>query len=247
MLTALGGEPRECVEILGTWEGHKDDLRVLVLASRGPGDLFKQIEEHLLRRAQRGGAPGPARNALTSRRARFGRGTVTASTVGGWVGYAPLSGGMRRAWPGSWTEQDEVLTLLGLRGGIPDRLVATVLATWAERVSVGDDRVATERSALIAALHGRVAVALRTWLSEPDLPITVDMIGPSDPPELFRESEGIRARLPFRWLIDVWARGVPVVLGRFTIGLTDSEDKRQRVLTVDTDLRDVRPVTISLG
>jgi hypothetical protein len=66
-------------------------------------------------------------------------------------------------------------------------------------------------------------------------------------PDLSRGPEGIRARLPFRWLIDVWARGVSVVLGRFATQLLDAEDERQRVLTVSSDFRDVRPVTISIG
>jgi hypothetical protein len=90
-------------------------------------------------------------------------------------------------------------------------------------------------------------MALRSWLNEPDLAVTLDMIDPSAPPDLTRGPDGIHVRLPFRWLIDVWARGVSVVLGRFATQLLDAEDERQRVLTVSPDLRDVRPVTISIG
>jgi hypothetical protein len=37
-LAALGGEPCACVDVLDAWTRHADDLRVLMLASRGPAD-----------------------------------------------------------------------------------------------------------------------------------------------------------------------------------------------------------------
>ena len=170
------------------------------------------------------------------------------SGSGGWVSQAPLSRflpGLAR--PPGGLDQDELLTLLRLGGGLSERLVSTVLAIWSERISIEDERVTAERAALTAALYGRVTAALRSWLNEPDLAITLEMIDPTDPPEVMRVPEGIHVQLPFRWLIDVWARGVSVVLGRFAMKLLDSEDDRQRVLTVSPDLRDVRPVTISIG
>src|ERR1700689_5498399 len=44
-LAALGGDACPCVEILGSWERHRDDLRLLVLASRGPSDPIIHIDE----------------------------------------------------------------------------------------------------------------------------------------------------------------------------------------------------------
>jgi hypothetical protein len=236
-LAALGGDTCECVEILGTWERHRDDLRLLIIASRGTGDLLVHIDEHV---------PGRARTrsvvlASHSSGKRFG-------PAAGWVGYAPLARARTRiAQLSGDVEQDELLALLQLEGGLSDRLVATVLAEWSERISSDDERIEADRQSLIAALYGRVTIALQSWLNEPDLAITLDMIDPSGPPDLTRGPEGIHVRLPFRWLIDVWARGVSVVLGRFATQLLDAEDERQRVLTVSHDLRDVRPVTISIG
>lgn len=238
-LAALGGDSCECVEILGSWERHRDDLRLLVLASRGGNDPIVHIGEQAISRMR----SVPAIFAGTPPQNRLRR--AVQRSPGGWVGYSPLLGGRRRTTIN--TQQDELLSLLRLGGGLSDRLIAMVLADWTERLSRDDERVADERAALTVALYGRVATALRGWLNEPDLPITLDMIDPKDSPELVRESEGIHARLPFRWLIDVWARGVAIILGRFATKLLDAEDERQRVLTVSPDLSDVRPVTISIG
>ncbi|MGO9344566.1 MAG: hypothetical protein ACLP6E_18935 [Acidimicrobiales bacterium] len=241
-LAALGGDPCECVEMLGYWERHRDDLRLLVLASRGAGDPIVHVDEMVLRRARTvtavvaGGVP---QNRLR-RAARRG--------PGGWVSHAPLA----RFAPGpvglaGGVDQDELLTLLRLGGGLSDRLVATVIAVWTDRISTEDERVGPERAALTAALFGRVTMALRGWLNEPNLKIDLEMIEPGGSPELMRVRDGLQVRLPFRWLLDVWERGVSVVLGRFATNLLDSEDERQRVLTVSPDLRDIRPVTISIG
>ena len=247
-LAALGADPCECVEILGSWERHRDDLRLLVLASRGVGDPFIHIDEMDLRRLRAGPAifaGGSPRNRL--RRVGSSQRVVT-STSGGWVSHAPLA--RFRAGPVPTplgVDQGELLTLLRLGGGLSDRLVATVLAIWTDRIAAEDDQVGTERAALTAALFGRLTTALRSWLNEPDLAITLDMIDSRGSPELIRGPEGIHAELPFSWLLDVWARGVSVVLGRFATKLLDSTDERQRVLTVSPDLGDVRPVTISIG
>ncbi len=238
-LTALGGDPCQCVEILGYWERHRDDLRLLVLASRGAGDPMVHVDELLLRRVQMGSA---IRGVMQNRLRRAVR-----RGPGGWVSNAPMArfGPVPVSLVGG--DQDELLTLLRLGGGLSDMLVATVLATWTDRILAEDERVGPERAALTAALYGRVAMALRSWLNEPCLAIKLDMIGPDDPPEIVRRAGGLHVQLPFNWLIDVWARGVSVVFGRFATKLLDADDGRQRVLTVNRDLGDPRPVTISLG
>jgi hypothetical protein len=239
-LAALGGDACECVEILGSWERHRADLRLLVLASRGPSDPIIHIDEL-------GRAGMSVANFVGGTSRMRSRRTVIRG-VSGWVGHSPLARG-RGGLPQSAgaADPDELLKLLQLGGGLSDRLLATLLADWTERISGEDGRCEAERPSLTVALYGRVAVALRTWLNEPDLAITLDMIDPSDQPDISRGPEGIHVRLPFRWLIDVWARGVSVILGRFAMQLLDAEDERQRVLTVSSDLRDIRPVTISIG
>jgi hypothetical protein len=238
-LAALGGDACECVEILGSWERHRDDLRLLVLASRGTGDPLAHVDERLSGRAAKGSAVFAAGPYVSSRR--------VMRRAPGWVSQTPLPRPIPIGRSVGEVDRDDILTLLQLGGGLSDRLVATVLANWSERISNKDERVEAERQSLIVALYGRVTVALRSWLNEPDLAVTLDMIDPSDPPDLARGPDGVHVRLPFRWLIDVWARGVSVVLGRFATQLLDAEDERQRVLTVGSDLREVRPVTISIG
>ena len=240
-LAALGGDACECVEILGSWARHRDDLRLLVLGSRGPSDPIIHIDELLGRGGTSSAIFVGGSSPMRSRRA-------VISSTSGWVGHSLLArarGGLaqltRAAGP------DELLKLLQSGGGLSDRLEATVLADWSERIASEDERCDAERPSLTVALYGRATMALRAWLNEPDLAITLDMIDPSDQPDLTRGPEGIHARLPFRWLIDIWARGVSVVLGRFATQLLDAEDERQRVLTVSSDLRDIRPVTISIG
>jgi len=241
-LAALGGDRCECVEILGYWERHRDDLRLLVLASRGAGDPMVHVDEMFLRRVRVGGTI--VDRAVRQNRVR----RAVPRGPGGWVSNAPIS--RFAPWPAALVgggDQDELLAVLRLGGGLSDMLVATVLSTWTDRISAQDERVGPERAALIAALFGRVTMALRGWLNEPDLEVTLDMIGPDDPPEIVRRPGGIHVQLPFQWLIDVWARGVTVVFGRFATTLIDADDGRQLVLTVSPDLGDIRPVTISLG
>ncbi|MGH9920087.1 MAG: hypothetical protein ACRD6W_14630, partial [Nitrososphaerales archaeon] len=157
-----------------------------------------------------------------------------------------IPGSRPPGWPGV-IEEDEVLSILGIGGGLADRLVATVIASWSERIDADD--FGTHRAALGAALFGRVTLALRAWLADPNLEVEVEMIGPRQEAQLSRSEDTITitARLPFRWLSDIWARGLAVVLGRFSLALTESSDDRQRVVTASTDLLDFRPVTISLG
>ncbi len=238
-LTALGGDSCECVDIHGSWNRHRDDLRLLVLASRGTGDPIVQIDEQTLGFVRR----TPAIQAGSSPRSFLLRGVRSGS-------LAYSSQARFRTGPvvlATGAPQDEALALLQLGGGLSDRLLATVLAEWTERISGDDERVAAERAALTVALYGRVTMALRSWLNEPDLAVALDMIDESDSPDLARGPDVVHARLPFRWLIDVWARGVSVVLGRFATKLLDAEENRQRVLTVSPDFGDIRPVTISIG
>lgn len=178
-LAALGGDECECVEILGSWERHRDDLRLLVLASRAPSDPIIHIDE-----LGSAGISSPffmgGSSPMRSTRTRF-------SSASGWVGHSPLArarGGL--AHLAGVADPDELVTLLQLGGGLSDRLVATVLAEWTERISSKDERCEAERPSLTVALYGRVTMALRAWLNEPDLAITLDMIDPRDQPDVTR-------------------------------------------------------------
>jgi hypothetical protein len=253
VLAAIGGERCACIEFLDIWARHSDDLRVLTLASRGTGDRPELTDDHLQHGFLATTQLGTAQHL---RRVQPGR-------QAGWVGRAPLSGTTRaRAVfttaqataggpPGQtqpqFPQEEEVLSVLAVSPTLWDRLVDTVLATWADRLSTSGRGYAAQQPALTAALFGRAGSAIRHWHNDPSLVVSLEMISAEQPALLLRQPEGIRAQLPFRWLIDIWAMGLAVVLGRFTLATIDSINDSQQVLTVDKDLGDVRPLTISLG
>jgi hypothetical protein len=276
-LTALGGERCACIDILTAWERHCDDLRVLILTSRHTGDRMSLNDQRRAWVASIGapGVVGPfVHNTIGPRRLvprplgampfpatpvlRPGMSSTahfthaTGALRGRPVGavYRPLVGMAATGGPLGLPQgvgQDDLLTLLVLGEGLVDRLVATILATWAQRVEANDERAVRHHAALTAALFGRAVPAIRTWLGNPSLVVSVELTRTQDPPTLQRIGASVTARLPFRWLTDIWARNVSVVLGRFALELLTSTDEKQRVMSINPELDDVRPVTISLG
>jgi hypothetical protein len=143
------------------------------------------------------------------------------------------------AAPQGRPSDEELPTLLGLGGGLPDRLVATVAATWAERL----DEAEPQLPRLQAALYGRAATSLRGWLGEPAARIKLSM---GEPARLSRNARAIRAQLPFSWLVDVWAKGLATVWGRFCLAATSDDGLRWTLTTVGPDLGEARPLVIEL-
>lgn len=228
ILRALAGENYACLDVLEAWQMHSDDLRILVLAGRGPADPAT------VRRDEPGptgwtGYTGRAAAARMQRR----RAAVTAVLRGG----APAPG----------EGEDTLATLLSLGGPMQTRLTATVAAAWRERLRDGAPATdaagavadaaaladgaalvnATEpagaaaieaaRPALHAALYGRVVATLRTWTGRPDLRVALTMIAESGQPALAPDGDGIAVELPFGWINDVWARGLGTCWDRFAL------------------------------
>jgi hypothetical protein len=210
ILGALAGQRGACLQALEAWARHADDLRVLVLASRGPADPV----------AVGPGAAGPAGwTGMTGQAAaaRMQRRRMAMAAVMG--GGAPASGE-----PG-----DDLATLLSLGGPMQTRLTATVAAAWRERLRDGaspaDAAVAdAARPALDAALYGRVAATLRAWTGQPDLRVTLSMIPDAGQPALARDGDTVAAKLPFGWISDVWARGLGTCQDRFCLAATPAAD-----------------------
>jgi hypothetical protein len=152
-LAALGGERCTCVDVLDAWARHADDVRVLTLSSRGPGDqLAVQVDWS------------------GSRRGGRRRGVAIAGRSSGWTAYGPGGPGV-----GGWEDaEDELVPLLGLGGGLAERLVASVAAAWTSTDRSGEE-VAAARARMTAALYGRVVSALRGWLGEPYLDVELEM------------------------------------------------------------------------
>ena len=202
ILRALAGENYACLDVLEAWEVHADDLRVLVLASRGPTDpVAVRLDE-----------PGPTGWTGRTAAARMQRRRSAVTAVMG--GAAPVS--RERA--------DPLAVLLSLGGPMQTRLTATVAAARRERLRDGAEPAAAgaaaieaARPALHAALYGRVVATLRAWTGRPDLRVALTMIGESARPALAPDGDGIAVELPFGWISDVWARGLGTCWDRFAL------------------------------
>jgi hypothetical protein len=138
---------------------------------------------------------------------------------------------------------DDLAALLTLGAVLPDRLVATVAAHWAERLRTPDQDLTTIRPALHAALWGWAAMTIRTWLGRPDLDVDLIMIDEGDDPTLSSTDGTVQARLPFAWLLDVWAHDLTLVMGRFCLAATHA-DTRWTLTAVTPDLGPPHRVTI---
>jgi hypothetical protein len=210
ILRALAGESYACLDVLEAWQVHADDLRVLVLASRGPADpVAVRLDE-----------PGPTSwiamtGGAAAARMQRRRAAVTAVMGGG--------------APASREREDTLATLLSLGGPMQTRLTATIAAAWRERLRDGaapaDAAAAAEAwPALHAALYGRVVATLRSWTGRPDLRVALTMIGESAQPALTPDGDGIAVELPFGWINDVWARGLGTCWDRFGLAAAPAGD-----------------------
>lgn len=247
-LAALGGEPCRCVELLDAWARHADDLRVLVIASRGPGDVVATG-------AGTAGLHGTAHGIPATVPARPSRPPMTRSGQVGWIA-ASLGGASGRiavsvggpAGGGRFGQAGpdaELLGLLGLDGGLPERLQASVIGAWAERLAGDDGRCRAAAPRLAAAVHGRAAAGLRAWLGRPDLVVDVALADAGQPPRLeWVAGRRVAASLPFAWLEAVWARGLTTVMGRFCLTATSPDGCAWELTTVGPELG--RPETIGL-
>ena len=228
ILSALAGQSFPCLDVLDLWARYAADLRVLILASRGPADPLAVWTP-----PEAGWTAGPARGR--ARRLASVRNTGTYSMLNYHGGPAGPDDGLPR--------------LIGLGGLLPDRLAATVIAAWAGRlraVGAADaDAVSAARSALHAALYGRAVTALRSWTGRRDLAVALTMIPQDQPPRLARAGDGIAAELPFGWLADVWARGLTTCWGRFCLTAAPQPSGDGWLLsTVGPDLDQPRPITL---
>ena len=227
-LAALGGERYACIDLLDAWARHTDDLRALVRSPRGARDAARAAGWTL----EHGG-----RGDAAVRPATFGADLPVPSVPR--IGRFPI-------YPRSWDEGEaELIALLGLGGGVAERLVATVAATWARRLRPGANVVPVAVPQLRSALHARLLATLRGWLGEPRLSLTLELVGEDDPRSLSRAGGRIRAELPFAWLAEVWARRLPIVDGRFCLAAETGDGDIWELTTVAPDLHTVQHATLS--
>jgi hypothetical protein len=185
ILVALGASCR-CVEVLRAWDEHAADLRVLLLASRGPADPIR-----------------------------------------------PLARPRRRP--------DSLSAVLDLGPDLRDRLAATVAAAWRDRLRDG----AEPDPRLAAALYGRLLAALRAWTGQPDLRLELTMVPEGQPPALTGAAGLLRAEFAFGWIIEVWAKGLVTVLGRFCLAAVLVADHRWELSVVGPELGEPELIRLS--
>ncbi|WP_045876040.1 hypothetical protein [Pseudofrankia sp. DC12] len=220
-LGALGGESAPCIAILDAWQRHRADLDVLLLTSRGsvdplrlpatggPGGWMATVPAAMAMPAPPMARP-PLPPHIPAMPASFVPGSPTrARARSGGFYYAGGGHG-----PGGQPRDDTLTGLLRLPGTLPDRLVATVVAAWAQRIADDDPRVAESLPALHAALYGRALAAARSWLGGGP---TFDVRLAASPAVVRRPDGIIAAELPFSWLRDVWARGFATLAGHFCL------------------------------
>jgi hypothetical protein len=253
-LAALGGQSCTCLDLIEAWNHHRDDLRVLVLGSRGPTDILAVQDEVATQlgiiRPQAVTAGVALASSVTRSSAMR---TQRMSAMGrrrssGLTAYAPVGGHPPPSARISQKAQaeNELLALVALGGGLPDRLTATVAAAWKERLQHSRRPPARSRAQLHAALHARVFAAIRSWLGASGPASQLKMIGKNGKPKLISEDGYVRAELPFGWLTDVWAPGLATIWGRFCLAATSDDGRRWRLTTVGPDLGSPSVVTLQL-
>ena len=234
VLTALGGQELQCIELVRAWERHRDDLRALVIGSRDASDELRPGND----------PPGGRGRTIGRSRARI----RPRSSVGGPNGHVAAA---RHPEPRSDADDlEELIALTALGGGIGKRFVATVVAEWAARVPDGHPGLDRATPRLQAALHGRVGAALRGWLGEPQLSLELEMTDDQHPRSLARVAGAVHARLPFAWLLDVWARDLTTVQGRFCLDAkhrSTAGAEHWELTTVAPDLRTNERIELRIG
>ena len=235
-LIALGGEPSRCLELLDLWREHAADPAVLVLAARGGTDELPVDP------------PEPEADEDTAVPASVGANQVVyhgayrpmRRSSFGWVS------GRHHHHHGPGGRRPGVGALLTLDRRLADRLVHSVVTTWAQRIAEDDPRVPDARPALRAALHGRVVRAVRGWLGDPTRSVEVRLLDPGAAPYLaVADSGAVDVGLALDWLSEVWLPGLAVTFGRFCLGATAQSPTSWTLRTVDRDLHDVRTMQVS--
>jgi len=255
-LAALGGDRCACVDTLDAWARHADDLRVLILTSRGSGDELRWPDQPAPRQGMSffpgGGAPigtmvarigvaasGSTGFAATNRPTPPPLTSLAGRRAGG--GYVQGPG-----TPQPFSDEDDLSTLLALDAGLAHRLAVTVAAAWAARLNRPDPQTEAARVALTAALHGRMASTIRGWLTDRSIAVHVDMLDEATPPAIARSNRDINVAVPFGWIPNVWGRGIAVIWDRLTLDILSSSADHLTLTTVDSALHRQRTLNIAL-
>jgi hypothetical protein len=259
-LAALGGQRCACIDLLDAWHRHAGDTRVLALAGRGPRDVLSAgaLGRSISNLPASGSAPtawvSSTQVSWISQLPRGAAGPPPPPPVmarpGPARGVAARPGPTRGAVAGT-TDQSrddrELIGLLGLGGGFPDRLQASVIGASVDQLGEPGETSRRIRRQLHAALYGRAASALQGWLGRDELDVELQVVDGAGAARLERTGpDQLRAELPLRWLEAVWSRGLASVIGRFCLDATTADDVDWTLSTVGPDLGPVETITIRL-
>jgi hypothetical protein len=235
-LAALGGSSLECIDVLNAWARHRRDPRLLSALTRGFSDHVRpETDRH--RAVPQGRPPGavPGRPPGISMR---GMGSYTVMVGANML----ISSGPSSATMEPLGSDDFIALLAGLDRDVAMRLAATVTA------GLLDGNVAGVGAVLEASLFGRVANSLVTWLGDPGLRLTLEVVQPGEPEFVEEGPEGdLRVALPLRWVTEVWGRGLAIVAGRFALAVVEATAHRVELETISSDFGPPRTLAVELS
>ena len=248
VLAALGGEKARCIEVAEAWARHTEDLSVLAIGPRHPGDGIAVDWDDVIAAAQAGQAAGPGPGMGP------GMGPAVGPGMGPAVGSGRMKPGAMRlaSQPGptmarmaarqrqaqeetlaAQRRRNDILSLLALGHGFQVRLIGQVAAAHAGP-GPGGRPSPHVRPALVAAIAGRLAPVAERWLGiDPGQVVVTLHHGPGwGSAELTgRGSERrLRVSLPAGWLASVWASGLALTGRHLIVAIERPGWPRARVL-----------------
>jgi hypothetical protein len=226
VLAALGGEKARCIEVAEAWARHTDDLSVLAIGPRHPGDEIAVGWDDVIAAAQAGQAPGVTVGSGRMKPAAMRLASQPGPTM------ARMAARQRQAQEETLAAQrrrNDILSLLALGYGFQVRLIGQVAAAHA-----GRDGGEQARPALVAAIAGRLGPVAEEWLGiDPDQ-VTVSLHSARSwgASELtgYGADRRLRISLPAGWLASVWACGLARVGRHLIVGVEQPGWPTARVL-----------------
>ena len=226
VLAALGGEKARCIEVAEAWARHTDDLSVLAIGPRHPGDEIAVGWDDVIAAAQAGQAPSVTVGSGRMKPAAMRLASQPGPTM------ARMAARQRQAQEETLAAQrrrNDILSLLALGYGFQVRLIGQVAAAHAGRDGGSAGHGGTTplappagqvRPALVAAIAGRLGPVAEEWLGiDPDqVSVSLHSARSWGASELtgYGADRRLRISLPAGWLASVWACGLARV-GRFLI------------------------------
>jgi hypothetical protein len=190
VLAEMGGEEPACLALARHWAEHRADERVLLLASRHPGDTLGLTEADVVRVRSLLGQDNTRLRHLQR------RGAWAEGGTGG-------TGGTGQGRIEANRHQLGLIELLALDPSIVRRLQSEV----AHNLSAAQPLPDANRMVLEAATVGRLESIARRW-SGSDRPPTVTL---GDEPGADMDARGLTVTVRPTWLAEIWGRYLGVV------------------------------------